>query len=496
MKAEQLISRKFRLERADGSIVSNCLSFKPSGRIVGGRSRNESRWEIKRGRLHIIGAEGQTTTYFHSEHLGDRRYVLTGKYRGMEDPNWHVLREVTSSLQTEAYHAVAAKAEADGHGEGSYFNFLLRILKPRDLDSAWRPVRLMELEDIAPRGPTWRRLTPTFRARAETPAIFEFDDAEILPNAGFVVGEFAIEEFLFCTQPNWREVGLARTVADRSPIAYFDVSSERVYVEHGDAGRLLSGPHFWFGAPFAAINFGHFIHDLASQLIHVDRAKLIYGPRLKFVLPSFYELGFRHRTQAFLFEELFGPLGEVVFTVDERLRVETLCAGNPIFWPKRGQLDEASREGLRYLSRRIRERYARFARTTTRRRLYVTRDDGRNLRQLENEPEARALLIQRGFEPVTISNLDPLSVIESFYNAEAVAGAHGAGLLNVVLCDPDKVKLLELDVFPSAWGSIRAFAHGMGIDYAKVPARPGDVPGFRGATDIEALRTELDRLTT
>jgi hypothetical protein len=482
------------MERADGSVVARSLSFAPFGRIRGLSTRTESHWAIKYGKLHLIGASGQTTTYFHTENVENARYVLIGKYSGRNDRNWHILREISPVSQDEAYAEIVAKALSASRDKKDYFDFLLRILEPRERDPAWRSVRLIELASIGASGRGWCRLSPSVCSHTDTPTLFEFNNAEVLPHGGFVLADTAIDEFLFCTQPNWRDIGLAPIVAQQTPVAHLSVQSEQLNLDLAGPVQRVDGPHFWFGTPFALVNFGHFVHDLASQLIHVDRAKLFYGPRLKFVAAAFLAPGFRYPMQEFLFREFFGAIESVVFHRSGRLEVETLCAGSPVFWPKSKGAATISREALRHLSNRIRDRFVTLRNIAPSRRIYITRDDGRHPRNLENEPEVRALLIKRGFEPVTVSRLTPMAMIEKFYNAEMVVGAHGAGLMNVIFCDPDTVKLVELDVFPSAWSSITSFSGGIGLDYVKIPAAAGRHRNSYGATDIKALESELDQL--
>ena len=157
-----------------------------------------------------------------------------------------------------------------------------------------------------------------------------------------------------------------------------------------------------------------------------------------------------------------------------------------------GRRIRSSREALHHLSGRIRARFASLRNGGPARRIYVTRDDNPQSRQMERERAARSLLVRRGFEPVTVSSLDPLKIVETFYNAEVVVGAHGAGLLNVVFSDPDVVRLVELDTAPEAWNSIGSFARGLGVDYVKIASAARRRKTSSGAIDLAALEAALD----
>lgn len=98
--------------------------------------------------------------------------------------------------------------------------------------------------------------------------------------------------------------------------------------------------------------------------------------------------------------------------------------------------------------------------TTRRRRLYVPRRSG--TRRIVNEPEIARLLENHGFETVDFRQVADDRAL--FSEAEIVCGPHGAGLANVVFCQPGAT-LLELmpsnHVFPFYYSAARAG----GLDY-------------------------------
>jgi len=70
--------------------------------------------------------------------------------------------------------------------------------------------------------------------------------------------------------------------------------------------------------------------------------------------------------------------------------------------------------------------------------IYISRADAAN-RPMRNEAECVALMIARGIEPVIASALTIEQKIAKFHAARLVVGAHGAGLANIVFCQPGSV---------------------------------------------------------
>lgn len=72
------------------------------------------------------------------------------------------------------------------------------------------------------------------------------------------------------------------------------------------------------------------------------------------------------------------------------------------------------------------------------RKLYVTSTDAPS-RPLRNEAALIEALQQRGFEVVTPASLSFTEQIRLFRNAAIVVGPHGAGMTNIVFCDPGTI---------------------------------------------------------
>lgn len=104
-------------------------------------------------------------------------------------------------------------------------------------------------------------------------------------------------------------------------------------------------------------------------------------------------------------------------------------------------------------------------------RIYVSRRGIRHSRVLLNEAELEAALEQRGFTPFRPQELPFADQVRLFRNARAVIGPGGAGMFNVVFCQPGvKVVTLESGV---KWldSHLNLFAS-RGADYAAIVGRP------------------------
>ena len=80
-------------------------------------------------------------------------------------------------------------------------------------------------------------------------------------------------------------------------------------------------------------------------------------------------------------------------------------------------------------------------------KFFIDRDDSRSnvkhLRSIVNEKEVKNFLSSKGFQIIQLSSLTFLDQINLFSEAKIVIGLHGAGLSNLLFCQP-KTKVIEI----------------------------------------------------
>ena len=99
----------------------------------------------------------------------------------------------------------------------------------------------------------------------------------------------------------------------------------------------------------------------------------------------------------------------------------------------------------------------------TRRKIYVSRSRSK-YRKFTNEPEVKALLEKHGFEEVFSEELSFRQQVDLFASAEAIVAPHGAGLANILFCQP---KTFVLEIFSPDYvnGCFWALAEQAELDY-------------------------------
>jgi Capsular polysaccharide biosynthesis protein len=106
-------------------------------------------------------------------------------------------------------------------------------------------------------------------------------------------------------------------------------------------------------------------------------------------------------------------------------------------------------------------------------RIYVTREKARR-RRVANEAALWAELERRGFAKVVLEEMPWAEQIAVFRAARVVVAPHGAGLANLVFCEPGArvVELVNRDYFNPVFWRVAALR---GLDYRAV-LRVGEVP--------------------
>lgn len=99
------------------------------------------------------------------------------------------------------------------------------------------------------------------------------------------------------------------------------------------------------------------------------------------------------------------------------------------------------------------------------RRIYISRSKA-GMRRLNNEKELAQMLSSLGFETIHNEDLSILEQAQLFHGAELIVGVHGAGLTNLVFCNP-QTKVIELlhDEFDQGVTSYAALAEMFSLNY-------------------------------
>ena len=106
-----------------------------------------------------------------------------------------------------------------------------------------------------------------------------------------------------------------------------------------------------------------------------------------------------------------------------------------------------------------------------RKRIFITRSVGK--RGIVNEDEVNAILKKYHFINISFDNLPMEEQMNIIYNAEIVAGVHGAGLSNLVFSSQHTKCCIEIipksHVTPAFW----FLSSSLGLSYFVVPPKEG-----------------------
>jgi hypothetical protein len=98
--AQRLRDSVWQFCRADGSVISQALQFRPRGQIIGHFQRNETSWRVHQGQLEFIAANGSTTTRFvNVSRAADGCLELSGPFLGDATGVVYMLRELAAAPQ-------------------------------------------------------------------------------------------------------------------------------------------------------------------------------------------------------------------------------------------------------------------------------------------------------------------------------------------------------------------------------------------------------------
>lgn len=146
--------------------------------------------------------------------------------------------------------------------------------------------------------------------------------------------------------------------------------------------------------------------------------------------------------------------------------------------PRLYQLDDhqpikrtlASEGALEFMRRLVFDGYG-IAPAHVKRRLYVTRADTKK-RRIANETELSPLLAARGFEAVAPGRLPLADQAALFAGAEAILGAHGAGLTNILFA-PKGARVIEIFPADKVKNTYFLLAKSAGLSYRGVIGSKG-----------------------
>jgi len=232
--------------------------------------------------------------------------------------------------------------------------------------------------------------------------------------------------------------------------------------------RTLSGNIYSLLCLWAP-EFYHWFHDVLPRLetalphLPVDTKFLINSDPKAWQLDSLFAFGIgenRLETQS-------GCM---------HTRVERLWFATPV-----GQTCLGSGIVIRRVADRLRRHFiGDDSRQGVNHRLYISRRKAA-LRRIVNESEIIPLLEAHGFETVLSEDLSLAEQIELFAKAGAVIGAHGAGLTNLIYCDPGSY-VGEINI-GSVFSHYLVMARQLEIHFSGFEADP--VPTGRSQIDMQ-----------
>jgi capsular polysaccharide biosynthesis protein len=124
-------------------------------------------------------------------------------------------------------------------------------------------------------------------------------------------------------------------------------------------------------------------------------------------------------------------------------------------------------------------------------RVFISREDALH-RKLINEEEVFHVLEEHGFKKVSLSTMSFLEKIQLFHTAEVIVSPHGAGLTNLVFCNPG-TRVIEL--FPATYlmPCFYIISQHMNLDYY---CMKGETVPFHGAghTHKESFVIDIEKL--
>ncbi|MEW9677353.1 glycosyltransferase family 61 protein [Lentibacillus sp. L22] len=123
-------------------------------------------------------------------------------------------------------------------------------------------------------------------------------------------------------------------------------------------------------------------------------------------------------------------------------------------------------------------------------RIYIGRDDA-SWRKVANENTLMELLTKKGFKKVTLSALTVQEQIDIFSSAKVILSPNGAGLANIMFCQPG-TKIIQL--FTSTSDEFMKIGQYVGLDYHFVKCRTAN-PGSKAHEVIQNLVVDVKKIS-
>ena len=141
----------------------------------------------------------------------------------------------------------------------------------------------------------------------------------------------------------------------------------------------------------------------------------------------------------------------------------------------------------------LRNKFLKNSENTTKEKLYIDRSDSKYFHmQIENTEELHKFLKKNNFKILKLSEITFEDQISLFQNAEIVVGAHGAGLCNLIFCNP-KTKVIEFSNKEFKCDLFKNICKINNLDYYKYISEK-EVPIDRINPDIKVSINKLSEL--
>lgn len=122
-------------------------------------------------------------------------------------------------------------------------------------------------------------------------------------------------------------------------------------------------------------------------------------------------------------------------------------------------------------------------------RIYISRKDA-SWRKVANEGKVNNLLSKKGFREIVLSPLTVQEQIDIFSSAKVIIGANGAGLANLMFCQP-KTKVIQL--FTSTSDEFMKIGQYFDLDYYFLKCAPAN-PGAKTHEIMNNLIVDVKKL--